>query len=64
MLASGDSHLTALTGGYQAAFLIGAVFAAAAAVLAAVLLRRGTGSAPRSLDETAAEAPEPFADAV
>jgi EmrB/QacA subfamily drug resistance transporter len=64
LLASGDSHLTALTGGYQAAFLIGAVFAAAAAVLAAVLLRRGTGSAPPKLGQTAAEAPEVFADAV
>jgi predicted MFS family arabinose efflux permease len=64
LLASGDSHLTALTGGYQAAFLIGAVFAAAAAVLAAVVLRRATGSAPAKPGQTAAEAPEPFADAV
>ena len=64
LLASGDSHLTALTGGYQAAFLIGAVFAVAAAVLAAVVLRRGTGSAPAEPGQTAAEAPEPFADAV
>jgi EmrB/QacA subfamily drug resistance transporter len=64
LLASGDSHLTALTGGYQAAFLIGAVFAVAAAVLAAVVLRRGTGSATAEPGQTAAEAPEPFADAV
>jgi MFS family permease len=39
LIASGDSQLVALTGGYQAAFLVGALFAAGAAVLAAVLLR-------------------------
>jgi MFS family permease len=54
LLASGDSHLPALTGGYQAAFLIGAVFAVAAAVLAAVVLRQGTGSAPAKPGQTAA----------
>jgi EmrB/QacA subfamily drug resistance transporter len=36
---SGDPHLVALTGGYHAAFLVGAVFAAAGAVLGATLLR-------------------------
>ena len=36
---SGSGELEALTGGYQAAFLAGAVFAAAAAVIGAVLLR-------------------------
>jgi EmrB/QacA subfamily drug resistance transporter len=39
--ASGDSHLAALTGGYHVAFLVGAVFAAAGAVLGAALLRAG-----------------------
>ena len=39
--ASGHGHLSALTGGYHAAFLIGAFVAAAAAVLGAVLLRGG-----------------------
>jgi fucose permease len=38
LLASGDAPLAALTGGYHAAFLIGAVFALAAAVLSALLL--------------------------
>jgi MFS family permease len=37
--ASGSSELAALTGGYHAAFLIGAIFAVAAAVLAATRLR-------------------------
>jgi EmrB/QacA subfamily drug resistance transporter len=37
--ASGESHLVALTGGYHAAFLVGALFAATAAVLGGVLLR-------------------------
>jgi EmrB/QacA subfamily drug resistance transporter len=38
---SGDGVLTALTGGYHAAFLLGAVFAAAAAALGALLLNPG-----------------------
>jgi MFS family permease len=37
--ASGDSELIALTGGYNAAFLVAALFAAAGALLAALLLR-------------------------
>jgi EmrB/QacA subfamily drug resistance transporter len=39
LLASGKDELTALTSGYHAAFLVGAFFAAAAAVIGAVLLR-------------------------
>ncbi len=39
LLASGDGELAALNGGYHLAFLVGAMFAAAAAVLGAVLLR-------------------------
>jgi EmrB/QacA subfamily drug resistance transporter len=39
LLASGDGALLALTGGYQLAFLVGAVFGLAAAVLSATLLR-------------------------
>jgi EmrB/QacA subfamily drug resistance transporter len=42
--ANGDSHLAALTGGYHVAFLVGAVFAAAAALIGAVLLRAGAPS--------------------
>jgi EmrB/QacA subfamily drug resistance transporter len=41
LLASGDAPLVALTGGYHAAFLVGAVFAVAAAVIGAVFLRAG-----------------------
>ena len=37
--ASGDGELAALNGGYNAAFVIGAAFAAAATVLAGVLIR-------------------------
>ena len=37
--ASGEGPLIALTGGYHAAFLVGALFAAVAAVLGALLLR-------------------------
>jgi MFS family permease len=39
--ASGAGSLLALNGGYHAAFIIGAVFAAAAALLGAILLRAG-----------------------
>jgi EmrB/QacA subfamily drug resistance transporter len=39
LLASGDSQLTALTGGYHLAFLVGAIFALSAAVLGTSLLR-------------------------
>ena len=37
--ASGDGPLVALTGGYHVAFLVGAIFAVAAAVIGAALLR-------------------------
>jgi len=39
LLASGDTRLDALTGGYHLAFLAGALFALAAAVVGAVFLR-------------------------
>jgi EmrB/QacA subfamily drug resistance transporter len=39
--ASGDGALTALTGGYHAAFVLGCLFAVAAAALGAVLLKPG-----------------------
>lgn len=41
LLASGADAIAALNGGYRLAFLIGAIFAAAAAVLGAVFLRAG-----------------------
>ena len=39
LLASGDGTVAALNGGYHAAFLVGAVFAASAAVVGVTLLR-------------------------
>jgi len=39
LLASGDDRTAALTGGYHAAFLVGAIFAAAAAAIGGLLLR-------------------------
>ncbi len=39
LTAAGDGHLAALAGGYHAAFLVGAIFAAAAAVCGAVFFR-------------------------
>lgn len=41
MLATGTDSSVALTGGYHVAFIVGAAFAAAAALLGAVLLRVG-----------------------
>ena len=46
LLAAGDGHLAALNGGYHAAFLVGALFAAGAAVLGAALLRATTRGVP------------------
>src|ERR671937_742040 len=51
--ASGESHLSALTGGYHAAFLVGAIFAAVAATLGGLLL---PNSAPAG---AGAHEPEP-----
>ena len=51
LLGSGDGPLAALNGGYHVAFLVGALFAGAAAVLGTVLLR---ASATTALAESAA----------
>src|SRR5204863_1928452 len=42
--ASGDGPLAALSGGYHVAFVVGALFAAAAAVVGAALLREGAAA--------------------
>jgi hypothetical protein len=41
LLAAGESQASALAGGYHVAFLVGALFAFAAAALGGVLLRKG-----------------------
>ena len=45
LLAAGESEAAALTGGYHVAFLVGAVFAFAAATLGGLLLRQGAYAA-------------------
>jgi predicted MFS family arabinose efflux permease len=56
LVAGGTGHLAALTSGYHVAFVVGAVFAATAAVVGGTLLRVSMpGHGP------AAEAPEPVA---
>ena len=45
LLDSGDGRLEALTGGYHVAFVLGAIFAASAAVIGGVLLRPAAASA-------------------
>jgi MFS family permease len=52
LVDAGHSHVAALTGGYHLAFLLGAVFAAAAAVIGATLIRE---SAPAVHEEPAGE---------
>ena len=47
LTASGDGLLAALVGGYQVAFVVGAAFAAAAAVVAAVRFRPGAHAGAR-----------------
>ncbi len=54
LAASGAHALAALNGGYHVAFIVGAVFAAAAALLGALLLR--AASPNRSTDEEPARA--------
>ena len=45
LVAAGESELSALTGGYHLAFVVGAIFAGVAAAIGAALLRPGTVSA-------------------
>jgi EmrB/QacA subfamily drug resistance transporter len=55
LVSAGVQPLAALNGGYQLAFLLGALFAATAAVLGAVLMRTGAATAPSgSADQPAA----------
>ena len=58
LLASGDSALDALVGGYHAAFLVASLFAVAGAALSAVLLRT-RASAPGHESEEGIGVPKP-----
>jgi EmrB/QacA subfamily drug resistance transporter len=58
LTADGDGHLAALTGGYHLAFLVGALFAIAAAVIGATLLRT-TAEPAGAHGETATASPTP-----
>jgi MFS family permease len=55
LLAEGESQAAALTGGYHVAFLVGAMFAAAAAALGALLLRVQPPEAAEELEEAVGE---------
>ncbi len=55
LTADGSSELEALTGGYHAAFLVGAMFAFAAAALGGLLLRQGAYAAEHAEGEHAPE---------
>jgi EmrB/QacA subfamily drug resistance transporter len=56
LTASGHSAAAALTGGYHVAFLLGAVFALAAAAVGATFLRSGRAGGVVATDEPALEA--------
>jgi EmrB/QacA subfamily drug resistance transporter len=58
LLVSGDGRLAALTGGYQAAFLVGGLSALAAAGIATAFLRVGA-PVPSSHEEVSAAATDP-----
>jgi len=55
--AAGDGKLAALTGGYHAAFLVGAIFAVAAAATAAAFLRDPAPAAAHAEPVLAERAP-------
>jgi EmrB/QacA subfamily drug resistance transporter len=62
LLASGESQIDALTGGYHIAFLLGAVFAAAAAAIGGLLLRQGAYAVAHAHEQEEPER-EPAAEA-
>ena len=56
LIDAGESEVAALTGGYHVAFFVGAVFAAAAAVIGGLLLRESAlehGESPEGVAEAA-----------
>jgi MFS family permease len=63
LLATGANHLSALVGGYRAAFVIGAAFAVLAATLSARMLRTGAIEAANETPRGASSREPAFADA-
>ena len=61
LLAAGEDELAALAGGYQLAFLIGALFAVAAAGIGAALLRPGAAPSSETAHGEVASDPRPEA---
>jgi hypothetical protein len=59
LLDSGDRSLVALTGGYHAAFLVGAMFALGAAVLGGLLLRAAAPAPAQAREPAIGPAPCP-----
>jgi hypothetical protein len=55
--AGGDSLLPSLVGGYHVAFIVGAVFATAAAAVGAVFLRAGQQAAAHESEAVGAPVP-------
>ena len=53
LAASGDSTLVALNGGYHAAFLVGAVFVVASALVGGLLLRADVSAGAHEGEMTA-----------
>jgi MFS family permease len=57
LLSSGHGKLVALNGGYHAALIVGAVFAAAAATIGGVFLRTSMSAPQHAHDEQPQESP-------
>ena len=51
LVSEGDNHLAALTGGYHAAFFLGALFALAAAAIGGLLLTAGVPGSEHAGEE-------------
>jgi EmrB/QacA subfamily drug resistance transporter len=58
LTASGESELAALAGGYHAAFVVGAVFAAAGAAIGGLLLRQGAYAGEHAEEAGTSATPE------
>jgi hypothetical protein len=58
LIGSGTGRLAALTSGYHLAFIVGAIFAALAAVIGASLLRTSVNVSPEHADKPVDMVPE------
>ena len=63
LLADGESPASALTSGYQLAYLVGAALVAVAIAIALTVLRPGIGAAHEDVEREVAEAESAYSEA-